>query len=822
MQLVCNGVALDMYANTNLQLKHENPLFAFDNLKCERTTNFKLPATPTNDRVFELAKIPAYRGEGMRRRFNAQLQAGTVVKDGYLYVSSFDGKDYNATFVTGELVGLQKIKDLGKIKDIMTYTDTVQVGSGLQYGYAARQNEARWANIRYAKPIAPLVRPSVCLSKIYNDIIAQEGLTAQSLPEQAQQLWLISAMKAIEQSVIFSVRVLDPSQPSVAPTNSYNSATSDVTIFETEETQYGIVINAQDGSTPNQFFNVVQFKAKTDIVLEIPDNWEETMYIFDLSLTHDDETSGHFYGGRYFTDGGIFDTETHIYPQGEQLAGRSVQIAAGECFSFVDSRYYQNFRIDIMGQYRYNSGFFLQETGEADFASDYNLTVKTDGDLKNGDICRLQDNLPDITFVELLKVFAAVSGRVLAYDDTRGIYFDEVNFSDWETKELGSITKRGEVKRSFADYVKQNIIDYKTEDGILFPISTAYTIDNDNLEDEKTLMTIPFSEGEQNKDYPTQVYIGAQSEEPTLASDAGEDVLLQRVPLPKNANIQNLCDASTQIKIDAHMPLLTYDGIKPDTALLVDNLQYLWTARSWQKDTAQFTLARFIKPEQPQPVPTYIQDGLVFWLDGTDKRAEGNYAWVDKIGGIGFTKGENVTEIANGFSFDGSRTSIMNGSALLNVVANECTIEVVFYSKLTNAWAPIFVGNTWENISQYLGLVMDTRNIIPYPAIKFGTRTESGSLRFYRVYNNRLITVSSSLFNPIFVNKEEITDYSTIQGEATIFSNRGTSRIGGRIDGSNIVTFNGEIYAIRVYNRILTREEVLNNQTIDAELYGIT
>ena len=58
MQLVCNGSRLDLYENTDLQFMEENPLFAFDNIKCERTTSFKLPATPTNDRVFSLARIP--------------------------------------------------------------------------------------------------------------------------------------------------------------------------------------------------------------------------------------------------------------------------------------------------------------------------------------------------------------------------------------------------------------------------------------------------------------------------------------------------------------------------------------------------------------------------------------------------------------------------------------------------------------------------------------------------------------------------------------------------------------------------------------------
>lgn len=811
MQLVCNGVALDMYANTNLQLKHENPLFAFDNLKCERTTNFKLPATPTNDRVFDLSKIPAFSGEGMRRRFDAQLQAGTITKNGYLYVSSFDGKDYNATFVTGELVGLQKIKDLGKIKDIMTYTDTVQVGSSLQYGYAARQNNERWANIRYAKPTAPLVRPSVCLSKIYSDIIAQENLTAEALPAQAQQLWLISAMKAIEQNVTFGVRVLDPSQPSgTSPASPYNSATSDVSIFETEETEYGIIVNSADGYEANQFFKVVQFKAKTDIILEIPDNWEETQYIFDLSLTHDGGDAGHFYGGRYFTDGGIFDTETHIYPQGEPLAGRSVQIAAGECFSFVDSRYYQNFRIDIMGQYRYNSGFFLQENSEADFANDYNLVVKTDGDLKNGDLCRLQDNLPDITFIELLKIFAAVSGRVLAYDDARGIYFDEVSFSDWGVKEIGKITKRGEVKRVFSDYVKRNIIDYKSEDGILFPISTAYTINNDNLSDEKTLMTIPFSEGEQNKDYPMQVYIVAQSEEPTLASDAGEDVLLQRVQLPKNNNIQALCDASTQIKIDARMPLLTYDGIKPDTALLVDNSQYLWTDRSWQKDVAQFTLARFAKAVvPPPPVPTYIQDGLVFWLDGIN-RGTNPGIWTDLIGGLQFTPDDDSVLFEENSVFCPENKGLYYNGQIYAPLASY-TIEAAIYGRLgSNAYFTTGYANNTQmmGIGSYGGYgVMSAgganngiRAPRDIPHNRDANRIMSG---------NVLVNISNFEVNTPFSNSD------SVWAETTGISTVGRGRCYGQSSTPK------RIYSIRIYNRQLSVEEILHNQQIDNERFNL-
>jgi hypothetical protein len=52
-------------------------------------------------------------------------------------------------------------------------------------------------------------------------------------------------------------------------------------------------------------------------------------------------------------------------------------------------------------------------------------------------------------------------------------------------------------------------------------------------------------------------------------------------------------------------------------------------------------------------------------------------------------------------------------------------------------------------------------------------------------------------------------------------SNKPQARIGGRVDGSSIVTFKGDIHAVRVYNRLLTEDEILHNQNIDIQKYNI-
>lgn len=200
MLLLCNNIKLDLYADASLQFKHSNPLFAFDKLECERTTQFKLPATPTNDRAFSLARIPAYVGTGMMRKFSAQLQAGTIVKDGYLYVSEFDGKDYTAVFVTGELLGLQAVKNAGKLSDWFVRSDTAQ------WGVIDTPSSVLFQTLRYANKSElsggvgrynvsdVLCRPCISLYLLMVYALQQTlGVTIPSYPSDLQNLVYIPA-----------------------------------------------------------------------------------------------------------------------------------------------------------------------------------------------------------------------------------------------------------------------------------------------------------------------------------------------------------------------------------------------------------------------------------------------------------------------------------------------------------------------------------------------------------------------------------------------------------------------------------------------------
>lgn len=597
MQLLCNGVVLDLYDNAGLQFTHKNPLFAFDSVACERTTQFKLPATPTNDSVLSVARVPAYSGAGMRQKFAAELQAGMVVQSGYLYVSNFDGKDYNAVFVTGELLGLQNIKNLGKIADFMTYSDTVRIGDSSLQPYTARQNGDRWQLVNYSQPQNEIRVPSICLEKIYNDIVTAKGITAAALPTEAAQLWLISQGKGFDEPMQFKNDVTDGSQPvginDPDPANPLNEILENTTVFDYEDTIYEVQIISSGGN--NRKYKVRQFRAKTDVTIDCPDDWPDTLYVYDLSLTHDDpDNYTHFYGGRYFESDSYTDPQTHIIPIGEPLKGRSFSVAAGECFSFVDSRIFENYRVDVLGQWFYNYGFRLDFSGDGEFSHNYYFKVKSESTVKNGELCRLQDNLPAITFTDLLKVFAAVSGKVLNYDEANGITFEELDFSTWGSPIdlTPSLTKMSELQRTFSDYAQQSHIEYRSDDTVRERIRATYEIYNDNIAQEKTLLTIPFSEGDFWTAIPVWVFVDKDVKTEVLGSDMSGSAALWRVALPKNSGVQTLCSESTQIKIECRMPLMQYHAIGAKTLLMVHNKRYVWVERSWQKDTAKFTLAQ--------------------------------------------------------------------------------------------------------------------------------------------------------------------------------------------------------------------------------------
>lgn len=619
MQLLCNGVALDLYDNAGLQFTHSNPLFAFDDLKCERTTNFKLPATPTNDRVFSLAKIPAYSGEGMRRKFPCQLQAGAVVRDGYLYVANFDGKDYNAVFVTGELIGLQRIKELGTLRDLMPNFSTPQ--------WLATPKNANVSGIfnidtvKYHVQGSDVVNPCVRLFEILKDVLTREQIDFDLSNVTKRDLMYIRGGKITVENIN------DYLYNGQAGTVSLAHILGLTTKVNTQAT-YGEFMSFEVEDAPGKYEwslhgataqTIQQLSFQWDAVLEMPSDLPDDYFLVTGNLFTTAPATGElvFPSVRCLGDYWMRINYSGMSIEGVPLAGRNVSIPANTPFMLIHKNCIKWSVPDDEGQIA-NIGF---NTATMD-GYKFDIRVSLDHDFVPGENVPLKACVPDVSIISALKLFAIQEGLILNYSDGKIIL--EENIIPENSDELKSITKIGEVVRTFGKYAQRNIVEFDSDIPDYMKIRTEYDIINDNIEPQKELEKIVFSEGEQKQhvidDNVYDDFLMPEGEDGDFVaylSGDTNDEYMRRVQIKKNADIQNLCDRSTQIKIEARMPLLQYDAIKPKTGLLVDGSTYLWTERSWQKDVAKMTLAQFAKaivtPVTPVLPPEYQR---VEWLRG--------------------------------------------------------------------------------------------------------------------------------------------------------------------------------------------------------------
>lgn len=596
MQLVCNGVALDLPEGSGLQFTQENPLFAFDNLKCERTTQFKLPATATNDRVLSVARVPAYSGEGMRRKFAAQLQAGAIVKNGLLYVTAWNGKEYDAVFVTGEMIGLQAIKDAGKIADILNPVGgLVWDAANVQDANALAVYSTDVALARYLTNAAPC-HPSFDLGGIM--AAAYRAATGRTSPAYTRGFRIIpKELQGMPKTACALTYTGTQNEPGTSEINPPYANTLSATGFGAAVEVAEQVLYAEFGGTQglDRWFKLRQWRTLQSIILTFPDDFPDDLFLLSVKDTGATGSDPEFnpLSADWFLGDYSFSAAPGKPVTGTPLKGRSVTIQTGTPFVLLSRDWYEYDDGFNWNGFRYlsdNSGYAVEVTAEND-------------EIAVGDTIRVKDILPDLTVTDLLKIHAYLTGTVLNYTDADGVTFDVLDFDTWERVDITQKKMtENEVRRVFADYAQRNVIEFDSAEDVLSNtrVRAEYTIDNDNLDEIKTLATIPFSEGEiaAADGFICPRFDAEDVEKNTLPQDGIYFATPQggkygrRVTLTPNARLQDLCDASTQIIVTAWMTAEEYEAINAKTLILCDGTLYVWTARQWQKNAAKFTLAR--------------------------------------------------------------------------------------------------------------------------------------------------------------------------------------------------------------------------------------
>ena len=203
--------------------------------------------------------------------------------------------------------------------------------------------------------------------------------------------------------------------------------------------------------------------------------------------------------------------------------------------------------------------------------------------------------------------------------------------------------------------------------------------------------------------------------------------------------------------------------------------------------------------EKVIPIPSadaYVQDGLVFQLDGIDKgNVEG--AWVDRKAGRQFTLNNCIVNSDN-IEFNGTDSEAIYNQLL--DFGTTTTLEVVFIKEET----PATIISSGDKV-QLIAL-----------------HTTSGYK--YRYFSGNQVT-GQPFPDPTAIHTLSIPTSGRpildqiAQPKTYKYMDSDTGTI--TYVGGGLSYLKGKIYSIRIYNRNLTQDEMLKNQMIDIERFNI-
>ena len=214
----------------------------------------------------------------------------------------------------------------------------------------------------------------------------------------------------------------------------------------------------------------------------------------------------------------------------------------------------------------------------------------------------------------------------------------------------------------------------------------------------------------------------------------------------------------------------------------------------------------------PLSADSYVQDGLVFQLDGIDKgNVEG--AWVDRKAGRQFTLNNCIVNSDN-IEFNGNDSeAIDNDHYTLPTVPENYTIEVVLYygwgtiltqdkNSSSGYGSPMMVSLYSTSYYLTIGRKLDAVEALPENKYMCLQACAKGQTKTIQVNCNGDVLASRKGNNSIIKNDFFAYGRPSIGCVWTSSSDRAGQLL-------------GKVYSIRLYNRLLTEEERYNNMVVD-------
>lgn len=223
---------------------------------------------------------------------------------------------------------------------------------------------------------------------------------------------------------------------------------------------------------------------------------------------------------------------------------------------------------------------------------------------------------------------------------------------------------------------------------------------------------------------------------------------------------------------------------------------------TYQSKTTTFTVT----------VTSYVTDGLIMWLDGERNSTSGSHAttlssWIDQTGNEwDWENNGKATVSAKSVVFDGTAKltrayqSVPQNVAMIEIVAKKTTGGCILTGFGRNYLGNINIPSSGNNITFHTGSGSGSSNNTSFD---FGTAGAVHSANSGGYLDGTVVQSYASSSADWQYQYPCIGMYRAQNGTAEQYP------------------FNGEIYCIRLYSKVLTEQEILANYAIDAARFGI-
>lgn len=697
IELRIQGQAVDVAPDTKITLNFNSNIFGdISKITPSNSLTITLPKTPKNTQVFGAPSVVGGSSIAPYRRWNAELYVnGVAIVDTAYAVLLSVGESYEIALYWGVVTALSTLKDNGK-----TLADINQV---LEIKYGGENWWSSWEgtygieedgttsrnliNAIYESGIEDLrnntiaraqvaLLPSVRASWIWDNIVADNGLTIVkpsdfttilrrlALPFTTHQTSGGRSVAYVAQKYSYSTRGVEAVMMFYGGENAEGADFSVAPIYSTikldgrdfSHSTIGLLANLKATATANA---VISFDAG------------KVVDYATLCLAH-------------YSDGGLVrEYKTEIKGARRNFSG------AVTCDIEMEASDYLIFYVRLYNQ----TGFDSQNAGNSSVLS-FNLTfnVSADGivDQVMGGMINTRDNLPDISQLDFVKALCAMYGlwASLVDGEVHLVRYADLYAQtplDWSHKLIGTGDgDAGKTTYTLSDYAQRNILRYKEDDTVKVNASGALVVDNNNLDREKNMLTLPFAASDGNviphlkwKDDVTNGEVEEQKVEPrvmmlsersiatnTYAKLSFDGLKFSQL-IPEYYNfwqkiMRNPIVIEEKVQL-SEIDIKTLDFRKPiylqkyGAQFVVDKVQ--WT----EGEPSTVTLVKLPPAKQIGVAQPYtVTTGVTFGSSITGTAVEPTPAWAYLVQGAGEYFAENAT-----LSFDEATANSEHGIAFV-------------------------------------------------------------------------------------------------------------------------------------------------------------